>query len=186
MRRGFKAQAERRAETTREELGLSMYAPLDSAELAAAQGISVKSADTLVGIERLEQLEALQPGAFSACTFDLPRGKVIVTNPLSSPQRIQSDVAHEVSHVLLEHEVRTVEKLGDFSFFSCDAEEEQEANWLAGCLLLPRPLLIRSLRRGITVEDIAQEFNVSVEMAAYRVRATGALRQVTTRKGTPR
>lgn len=182
MRRGFKAEAERRAETARQELGLGMDDALDARELAAAHGISVRSADTLVDIGRLEHLETVQPGAFSACTFDLPRGKVIVTNPLSSPQRTQSDIAHEVSHVLLEHEVRTVEKVGDFSFFSCDPDEEQEANWLAGCLLLPRPLLIRHLRRGQSVDDIAKDFNVSLEMAAYRVRATGALRQITAKK----
>jgi Zn-dependent peptidase ImmA (M78 family) len=178
MRRGFKALAERKAAAARERLGISLEAPLDSAALADVHGIAVRSADSLVGIERLEQLEAIQPGSFSACTFDLPRGKVIVVNPLSTPQRTQSDIAHEVSHILLEHQVRTVERVGDFSFFSCDSEEEQEANWLAGCLLLPRPLLVKNLRQGRTIEDIARNFNVSVEMAAFRVRATGALRQV--------
>lgn len=129
MRRGFKALAERKAAAAREKLGISLEAPLDSAALADVHGIAVRSADSLVSIERLEQLEAIQPGCFSACTFDLPRGKVIVVNPLSTPQRTQSDIAHEVSHALLEHQVRTVERVGDFSFFSCDSEEEQEANW---------------------------------------------------------
>lgn len=178
MRRGFKALAERKAAAARERLGLSLEAPLNAAALADVHGIAVRSADSLVDIERLKQLEAVQPGSFSACTFDLPRGKVIVVNPLSTPQRTQSDIAHEVSHVLLEHQVRTVERVGDFSFFSCDPEEEQEANWLAGCLLLPRPLLVKNLRLGRTIEDIARNFNVSVEMATFRVRATGALRQV--------
>lgn len=182
MRRGFKALAERKAAAAREKLGISLHAPLNSAALADVHGIAVKSAASLVDIKRLEQLEAVQPGSFSACTFDLPRGKVIVVNPLSTPQRTQSDIAHEVSHVLLEHQVRTVERVGDFSFFSCDSEEEQEANWLAGCLLLPRPLLVNSLRQGRTIEDIARSFNVSVEMATFRVRATGALRQVSAKE----
>jgi Zn-dependent peptidase ImmA (M78 family) len=177
MRRGFKAEAERKAGTAREMAGLGLDDALDARVLAAHHGLAVRSADTLVAVEKLEALERLQPGAFSACTFDLPRGKVIVVNPLASQERVQSDIAHEVSHVLLQHRVKTVERVGDFSFFACDPEEEQEANWLAGCLLLPRPLLVRAFRRGWTSEDIAREFNVSLQMANFRARVTGVLRQ---------
>jgi hypothetical protein len=43
----------------------------------------------------------------------------------------QSDIAHEVAHVLLNHELASVEKIGKLNFFTCDPDEEQEANWLA-------------------------------------------------------
>src|SRR5207245_8775387 len=43
------------------------------------------------------------------------------------------------------------------SFFTCDPDEEQEANWLAGCLLLPRDLLVRSLRSGLDAVAIRSE-----------------------------
>jgi uncharacterized protein (DUF433 family) len=39
-------------------------------------------------------------------------------------------------------------------------------------------LLVKSLRQGMRIEDIARDFDVSTEMAAFRVRATGASRQV--------
>jgi hypothetical protein len=33
-----------------------------------------------------------------------------------------------------------IQQVGGLSFFTCDPDEEQEANWLAGCLLLARQL----------------------------------------------
>jgi hypothetical protein len=61
---------------------------------------------------------------------------VIAYSPLSSAARRQSDVTHEVVHLLLDHVVKDVQQVGGISFFTCNPDEEQEANWLAGCRLL--------------------------------------------------
>jgi Zn-dependent peptidase ImmA (M78 family) len=178
MRRGFKAEAERLAAQVRTELGLGLYKPIDVRALARHVGAQLRAADELTSLAKLEELEALQPGAFSACTFDLGARKVIVVSPLATEQRRRSDASHEASHLLLDHKVREVEQLGGLSFFTCDPDEEQEANWLAGCLLLPRDLLIRSLKNGLDAADIAEANTVSIQMANFRLRATGAERQV--------
>ena len=65
-----------------------------------------------------------------------------------------------------------------YGWLTCDAEEEQEANWLAGCLLLPRRLLYLAARRGLGGAEIAQAYNVSEQMASFRLRTTGVLRQL--------
>jgi hypothetical protein len=91
--------------------------------------------------------------------------------------RQRSDASHEASHLLLDHDVKEVEQLGGLSFFTCDPDEEQEANWLAGCLLLPRDLLVRSLKHSLDVAAIAEANAVSLQMANFRLRATGAERQ---------
>ena len=62
---------------------------------------------------------------------------------------------------MLKHDMKSVETIGGLSFFTCDADEEQEANWLAGCLLLPRPLLLHAAKRGMDCADIAEADNVS-------------------------
>lgn len=178
MRRGFKTEAERLAETARTEMGKGSSDPVDAVELALHVGATVRCADELTSREKLETLEEIQPGAFSACTFTIGDKHVIVYNPLASPGRTQSDVAHEVSHILLEHDMKSVEKVGGLTFFTCDAEEEQEANWLAGCLLLPRRLLYLAARRGLGGAEIAQQYNVSEQMAFFRLRTTGVLRQL--------
>jgi Zn-dependent peptidase ImmA (M78 family) len=177
MRRGFKTEAERLATQVRGELGIGQYKPLDIQTLISHVGAQLRQADELASVAKLEELEAIQPGAFSACTFDLGDRKIIVVSPLASNERQRSDVSHEASHLLLKHSVKEVEQLGNLSFFTCDPDEEQEASWLAGCLLLPRDLLVRSLKRGLDATAIAEANAVSLQMANFRLRATGAERQ---------
>jgi Zn-dependent peptidase ImmA (M78 family) len=165
-------------------MGLSQADPLDTTELAMHVGAEVRSADELTSIEKLEALEELQPGAFSACTFTLDERQVIVYSPLASRGRRQSDIAHEVAHLLLRHVVKEVKQVGGMSFFTCDPDEEQEANWLAGCLLLPRPLLLAAARRGLDARRIAEHYGVSEQMAAFRLRSTGVVRQLKASRGT--
>ena len=178
MRRGFKAQAERLAEQIRAEMGIWGSSGLDAVALAAHAGAEVRRADELTGLSKLQELEALQPGAFSACTFHVKGRPVIVYSPLASHGRTKSDLAHEVSHILLGHRFQTIQQLDGVSFFTCDPDEEQEANWLAGCLLLPRILLLQAMRRGLSANNIAKEYGVSSSMAEFRIRATGVSRQL--------
>lgn len=181
MRRGFKAEAERLSETVRAGMGLRPTAQLPLDRLAASLNAELRSASNLIDLARLQEIDALQPGAFSACTFEIGDRKVIVWNPLSTPGRITSDIAHELSHLLLKHAVKDVQTVGDLVFFGCDPDEEQEANWLAGCLLLPRSLLVRQVRRGATAVDLVEQYEVSLQMANYRIRATGVARQMQSR-----
>jgi Zn-dependent peptidase ImmA (M78 family) len=177
MRRGFKAEAERTAQSIRRDMGLRTTDKLVAAELAAHIGAEVRNAEELTSRAKLEQLEAAQPGAFSACTYKINERHVIVYSPLTSIGRRQSDVAHEAGHIILGHAVKEVQHIGALSFFTCDPDEEQEANWLAGCLLLPRQLLVAFARRGRGAAEIAEANEVSEQMAAYRLRTTGVARQ---------
>jgi Zn-dependent peptidase ImmA (M78 family) len=178
MRRGFKAEAERHAQRIRSEMGLRPADPLDSVELAKHTGADVRCADQLTTLAKLEALEEIQPGAFSACTFTFGDRHVVVYSPLASPGRRQSDIAHEAAHLILGHAVKEVQQVGALWFFTCDPDEEQEANWLAGCLLLPRQLLYAAVRRGLEPGEIAERYSVSEQMAAFRLRTTGVLRQL--------
>lgn len=177
MRRGFKAEAERTSAAIRAKLGIAATERLQLPKLADSLGAEIRCASDLVDLSRLKDIERLQPGAFSACTFEIGNRRIVVWNPLAQPGRTTSDIAHELSHLLLEHAVREVITIGDLSFFGCDPDEEQEANWLAGCLLLPRPLLVSELRKGLDAASIATKFDVSRQMADYRINATGAARQ---------
>lgn len=186
MRRGFKTEAERTALEIRTKMRKGASDPVDAISLAKQVGAQVRSADELTALAKLEALEELQPGAFSACTFTLEARHVIVYNPLASPGRTQSDIAHEVAHILLGHTVKEVRTIGGITFFTCDPDEEQEANWLAGCLLLPRPLLLAAARRRMDPSTIATTYQVSEQMAAYRLRATGVERQLSAAKNATR
>ncbi|MFJ3014935.1 ImmA/IrrE family metallo-endopeptidase [Streptomyces collinus] len=100
-----------------------------------------------------------------------------VYNPCNEPARTKSDIAHELAHVLLGHEVRELQQIGGHAFFTCDPDQEEEANWLAGCLLLPRQLLLRHAYAGADAATLAAAAGVSVPMARFRLNTSGVLLQ---------
>ena len=178
LRRGFKSEAERIARRVRTELGLGAAQPITPEAVGELLGIEIQAGDELIPRERFMDLEQIQPGAFSACTFRPSSERtVVVYNPLSAKSRRRSDLAHELAHTLLGHELSRIEKLGDLTFLSCDLVQEEEAAWLSGCLLLPRSLLLIEVRRGSDAEDIARKCGVSEGMAQYRLNVTGVARQ---------
>src|SRR6266851_4428334 len=103
LRRGFLAEAERHAARIRSELGQAPTSKLSIEVVAEQLGILVIAADELIDIARLQELERIQAFAFSACTFDLDGTKVVVYNPLRIAERRESDIGHEISHVILGH-----------------------------------------------------------------------------------
>lgn len=183
--RGFKADAERRAITLRAEMGLGPADALPPPELAEHLGVGYRLADTLVPLAALSALDKLQPGCFSACTLPGPNGPVVVVNPLNSAGRQQSDAMHELSHLLLRHETRQLERIGDLVFFACDPDQEEQADHLGASLLLPRPLLVAAHAWGLTIAAIAETYGVSEQLARWRVNSTGVAVQIKRRKAAP-
>ena len=178
LRRGFKSEAERIARRVRTELGIGAAKQVAPEILAELLGIEVRAGDELIPRERFDELEDIQPDSFSACTLRPSADRlVVVYNPLSAMSRQRSDIAHELAHALLDHDLSRVERLGEVTFLSCDPNQEEEAAWLSGCLLLPRALLLAEVHRGSGAKDIAKKCGVSERMAQYRLDVTGVLRQ---------
>ena len=179
LRRGFKAEAERLAKDIWGEMGLTPSDRMDAERLAKHMGCVVRPADALVDIGKLEELRRIQHDAFFACTFKLPGNRyAIVFNPLMSDRRRNSDIAHEVAHIVLRHTLSRLERLGNIAFLSGNKRQEEEAAWLSGCLLLPRFVLLHDLRKRGTHATIAENRILSEDMVEYRVRVTGAARQL--------
>ena len=180
MKRGFKAEAERLGARIRSEMRIPADARIDVDQLAAHLGVKVRDADQFVPRSDLDRLNVLQDRCFSAATFHLPNGSIVaVVNPVNATKaRRDSDLAHEIAHLILGHTPSRVERLGDLAFFDCDSEQEEEANWLAGCLLLPRPLLLKAAREGQSPTEVADRYAVSIEMARFRLNTSGAYLQV--------
>lgn len=179
LRRGFKAEAERVAKDIWSAMSLTPNDGMDAVKLAEHVGCVVRPADDLVDIGRLRKLHRIQDDAFFACTFKLPGNRyAIVFNPLMSDRRRNSDVAHEVAHIVLRHTFSRLERLGDVAFLSCDKQQEDEAAWLSGCLLLPRFALLNDLRRRRKPNTIAANRMLSEKMVEYRIGVTGVEKQL--------
>lgn len=167
------------ASELRSLFGIPSNQPVPLARLAEHLNVEIVSADELVPRKALEELTEIQSDAFSGGTFQLPSGRrFVVFNPVHDKGRIESSKAHELAHLLLDHTSRSLERVGPLTFLTCDTEQEEEADWLGGCLLLPRDVLLDAARQGRTYQQLAEQYQTSEAMARFRLNASGVLIQV--------
>jgi Zn-dependent peptidase ImmA (M78 family) len=170
--------AERESARLRRELGLGPAAPLGIQDLAAHLTVKIVSADQLIALARLEELERIQAFSFSAATFKIRERDYIVTSPLRTAGRRSSDIAHELAHMLLKHELSEIREIEGVPFRTCRPDEEEQATAFGGTIMLPRQLLYAAASRGHGPAEIAEANEVTIEMARFRYNTTGVAKQV--------
>lgn len=177
FRRGFKTWAERTSLRVRQKLKFSPDSPLNPFQLAELLGVSVVSPNDLadLGEDIRCRLVNDHRDCWSAITVTDGRGHLIVTNPAHARTRLHSDLAHEIAHVILGHEpsMMFMSPSSGMALRTHNEEQEEEANWLAGCLLLPREALVLIRRRGMSNEDACSQYGVSAAMLRFRFNVTG-------------
>lgn len=70
---------------------------------------------------------------------------------------------------------------GFFMLSDYDQDKEDEADTLAGTILLPRIALVSLIERQIPREQILEQYRVSKELLEMRLRLTGVYRQYSRR-----
>lgn len=98
-------------------------------------------------------------------------GYSILVNSSHAKTRKRFTVAHETAHFLL-HKSKIGDGLKDDALYRSGLStwEEVQANRLAAEILMPFPLLEKSMRSGVTsVEQLAREFEVSREAMSIRL-----------------
>jgi Zn-dependent peptidase ImmA (M78 family) len=98
--------------------------------------------------------------------------------------RQASDIAHELAHVILDHDPATVvlSETIAVSMRTFDQKQEDEANCLAWALLLPRAALYKARLRKLDAETIANEYGVTETLVQYRIRITAIDQQLRRRR----
>ncbi len=179
-RRGFKAECEEICHEVRTELGLKRYAAFNPFALADHLLIPYQPIDEYIGDDRCGWAAVHLTGEgrdeFSAMTVYRGTRKRILYNGQNSPGRIRSDVAHELSHVLLEHEPRPVR--GEEESRTWDSVQEREASWLSAVLLVLEHVALRVARLDTSVAEAATSYGVSVQLMEWRLNASGARKRV--------
>mgnify|MGYP002623468308 CR=1 FL=1 len=177
FRHGFKSQCERRSIEIRRRLGLRKVDALSAFDLASYLGITVWSVKEIEGLSNddILNLNVNDDDSWSALTMRVGAHFVVVYKNVSSVARINSVVMHEVSHILLGHELAEACILEDGSFSPShfSQSQEDEADWLAGTLLLPRPALMHIRKLGLTEKEAQKMYAVSERMLNWRIRMTG-------------
>ena len=102
--------------------------------------------------------------------------RTIVHNDSHSPGRQASNVTHELGHALLLH--NPTPALDDRGCRLWDQNVEDEAQWLAGALLLTEDAALWIVRNGTSVSAAAGHFGISEQMVTYRLNVPGARKRV--------
>jgi hypothetical protein len=176
MRRGFKADCERRSIAAREELGLGPTAALCPWAYADSLGAMVFGADELeLEPEHAFQLLHRDRDSWSGMTLHEEGTHVVVLNSAHPRTRQTATLMHEIAHIMLGHVPADVSVspsglvlLSDYS-----ADQEQEADWLGAALLLPEAVLLDGRSRGLSIATIAEAYGVSDVLCQWRSRMTG-------------
>lgn len=170
-----KAELGRLALELRGEVGVDAHAAFDPYRLAEQYGIEVHLLSTLDCVPAAAHFTVTRPAAFSGALVPVGTGAVILENDAHDRRRRRSTAAHEMAHWVREHPFTT--PLMASSERGCrigDREQEAEATELAGQLLVPTDGAVRLAFRDATDEDAAERFDVSIEMARWRMNGSGA------------
>ena len=171
---GFKAQANRIAIGLRTQLGLMPHSPINVRTLLDRLGIEVVPLASFSKAcpDQVAQLKR-DSGEFSALLLRVgPSGRIILLNDDHSLARQNSSLAHEASHSLLAHSPELV--LAGSGCRNYDRGQESEANFLAGCILIPNEAAKRIVMSGADPQEVRESYGVSDRMLQYRLNASGA------------
>jgi Zn-dependent peptidase ImmA (M78 family) len=120
-----------------------------------------------------DHFTSVRPEVFSGALIPLRTGAVIIENDAHPPARRRSTMGHEMAHVAAEHRFGT-SLVNERGCRSADQSQEDEAAEIAGEMLVPFEAAKLLARQKATNEEVAMRFAVNVEMARWRMEATGA------------
>lgn len=177
--RGFKTRAENLAIEYRKKLSLHPCAPLPWQKLAEFLEVPVFCVSNIVEDENdLKLIMGFNgsSGSFSAVRIKNADDKsVILHNSSHSAPRQESNVMHELAHIICDHsipeEYLDVSLAYNMRYFN--ERHEEEAKFLGGCLQIAKPGLLMVAKKQMPYQEVAEFYNASIDMVKYRMRITG-------------
>ncbi len=155
------------------ELGREdIFDPRDLADLLAIQVHTIERFRDFLPDE-VRQLTELDAASFAAATVFCETRCLILVNPSQSDSEEALSIAHELAHLELEHEPTwpLFDEQGRRKRWAKD--EELEAEYLAGALLIPRSAVLPVFSRlDKDPLGIAAHFGVSLSLMRRRIAAS--------------
>jgi Zn-dependent peptidase ImmA (M78 family) len=180
FKRGFKTESEKKALEFREILGLKPYEPLSAVTLSQHLNIIIATPGEIFPKKSISYGVLTASKEWSALTMICKSGnRLIIHNDKHSLARQESDLMHEIAHVIRKHDTSDRTRIDgvDILLRNYNEEQEKEAEWLGASLQLPREALLWHLKRNHSVKEIATIFTASETMVKYRINSTGVNRQ---------
>jgi Zn-dependent peptidase ImmA (M78 family) len=175
-RQGFVKESEEYALEFRKELNLSEHAPLNPfllAEFLCVPVIALSEHPTITR-ERKIQFSTKWRDEFSAATLAHGTRREIVHNDSHHHYRQNSNIAHELAHIILGHPPKPPMLTDGCRNF--DKLLEREAHDLGFALLVPRPAALYAVEEISNTRQACEHFGVSEPLLTFRIRKTDARR----------
>lgn len=172
----FRERCEALATDLRLQLGRRVIDPLPAKQLFKAldaDGRLVTPAD-LEGLSVTAANQLAEGEDWSAGIIVL-KPLTILYNPRHSLARQESDLMHELAHVLLKHPLRSFARETELAFR--DDHHEAEAIYLGACLQIPRRALLWAAYHNYTVSQVATHFGASEALVRFRCNMTGTTKK---------
>lgn len=177
FRRGFKAWCETIATEKRRVLRIPLIAPLDPRLVAKEMRVAVRYVEQIPNLApgTLEQLTVVDSDVWSAVTLCSDGRYLVILNSAHAKTREANTLMHELAHLIIGHKPARLDITDDGQMIlsSYDKQQEEEANWLAAALLLPREALLHIRRQGLSDKQAAVRYGCSVQLYRFRIQTTG-------------
>lgn len=164
----FRAWCESKSIAVRHELGLLGFDPLPARCLAERLGVTLVEPGELLDLDVQSQLVVTQSLRWSAVAL---RGSppMIIYHPRRTVIEIESNVMHELAHLMLDHTPELLVKITDRLIARCyPKRQEWEADYFGSCLQLPLVALQHTRQRGISDDQLSEQYKVSSQMIQAR------------------
>jgi hypothetical protein len=161
----------RRDDDPLDPFALAHYAKLFVADFEQIEGLSEETREHLLG-------GGTNAWSGGTCSRALPNGwRVVILNPRHGRARNNATLMEEVCHVFLGHKANRLSivaqnKQGKTVARDYNEDDEEAAYSVGASALVPFSSLARHVRAGKTSTEIARHFNVSRELAEYRIKVT--------------
>ena len=192
--RGFIKKAEALSSEHRRGLGLSLKEACPARRLARRLGLRVVSTAAVapalsttlslayaeyLGCDPAESVAALcrDGEGFFAFYAEVGDHRMVFYNPACGAERQESDLMHELAHVVCGHEGQAIRFGSEFALRAHDPAHEAEAHRMGSILQIPGDGLFRHLVDGRSDEEIAAIYGASLQMVRWRKSQTGAAKR---------
>lgn len=169
-----KAALGRLAAAVRVETGCPEHEPFDPWKWSQDNGIPFLSLNDInITTAARDHFTIERPSAWSALLTRYGMQHVVIYNPAHSPERVRSNLAHEVAHFAAEHKLTDAWMDDNGHCGGTSTSEEDEAAELAGALLVPADAARAHAINGGRPEELGAKYGVSIPMARWRMGVSG-------------
>jgi hypothetical protein len=165
----------------RKRLNLSTHHLLDPFKLAPLIGLRLLDLDDeCAALPKAFRQQLLVHGKrqWSGGVYaqPLPDGsRICILNSRHDPRRIKITLMEEVAHIYLKHPpTGLIRSMDGLRMRGYDKKQEQEAYGVGAAALLPWAAIFPAVNRGMAIDELAEQFEVSSQLVDYRIKITGA------------